>query len=119
MMKRKIKNLTLWAFAIIGIVVLLINAFNFIISQRESKLYATNCDHVEIGMPLLDAKKIMGDLDWFKMRTRSEIWIEYPRTNSTRLFYLSYPDQFGGSGGPMIYFDPNTMMVTKIYCGEK
>jgi hypothetical protein len=113
---KKAKNVTILIFALIGILSTIIYAYQFFKSQNDAKDYQKNCVLVKIGMPVSEAKKIMGDYDWFKKTTRSEIWIEDSKVDSLRQFYLSYPATFGGSDWPMIYFDPNTMLVTKIRC---
>ncbi|MFM7853767.1 MAG: hypothetical protein ACKO96_18050 [Flammeovirgaceae bacterium] len=113
----KRKNILLITFASIGIICLAFNAYNFFTSQKEARIYRKNCDLIKVGMSLQDAKKIMGDYDWFKKSTRSEIWIEHQNIDSLRSFYLSYPTFFIGATWPKVYFDPNTMKVTKVICG--
>ena len=115
---KKAKNVTILIFALIGILSTIVYAYRFFKSQSEAKDYEKNCVLVKIGMPVSEAKKIMGDYHQFDKTTQSEIWIEDIKVDSVRQFYLNYPARFGGSEWPMIYFDPNTMLVTKISCSE-
>ena len=111
----KLKKISLIVFASIGIIYLVLATYNFLTSQKEAKIYRKNCDLIKVGMSVQDAKRIMGDYDRI---TRSEIWIEHQNIDSLRSFYLSYPTFFIGSTWPMVYFNPNTMLVTKVICGE-
>ena len=114
-MKQNIKNLALWVFAIIGMINTILFFVNQYNSSKEAKEYAQNCEKVKVGMSVEEAKKIMGDYDYYEKTTRSEIWPEDLRLESPRKFYLNYP---ASSTPHRIYFDPNTMIVTKVFCGE-
>jgi hypothetical protein len=108
----------LWFFALIGAAASVSFIYNFFKHQSEAKLYARNCLDIQTGMSFSEAKKIMGDYDRFEKSSYSEIWIEHVEQDSIRQYYLSYPTVFGGSAWPMIYFDPVTMKITKVICGE-
>jgi hypothetical protein len=115
---KKIGKYLLWFFALIGTVASVGLMYDFFRRQSEAKLYARNCLDIQTGMSVSEAKKIMGDYDRFKKSSYSEIWIEHVEQDSIRQYYLSYPTVFGGSASPMIYFDPVTMKITKVICGE-
>lgn len=68
-------------------------------------------------MTLEEAKKIMGDYDYYNRKFRSEIWTYYTK-DPQKVYHLTYPTIFGASTGTEIYFDPNTQIVTKVICGE-
>lgn len=104
--------------AFIGFISSCIYIYRFCTAQLEIKAYSKNCDKVEIGMSVQRAKEIMGDYKWYTKQVRSEIWIEEIKTDSSVRFYLSYPATFGSSDWPMIYFNPKTMVVTEVRCGE-
>lgn len=115
-MRKKVYKIVLVVLAIIGAISSLMQIYDFFKSENEAKEYRKNCEMIKVGMTV--TKKVMGDYKWFRKNTRSEIWIEGRKNDSKSGFYLSYPAKFGASGWPMIYFDPNTMTVTKVICDE-
>ncbi|KGO93410.1 hypothetical protein Q766_08940 [Flavobacterium subsaxonicum WB 4.1-42 = DSM 21790] len=97
----------------------LIQIVIFIRLEARSRMFEQNCYLVTVGMPLNEARKIMGDLDfqyWTQDEQSAEIII-YP-FNGENLYYLSYPSSFGASEEAKIYFDPNTLLVTEVFYGE-
>jgi hypothetical protein len=114
---RKLGKIVVWFFAVLGLLSAVLKCYAFWGSQNDAAAYRKNCVNVSIGMSVSEAKKLMGDYNWFEKNIRSEIWIE-SGTDSTQKFYLNYPGSFGTSSSPMIYFDPNTMKVINVICGE-
>lgn len=111
------KRITLYAFALIGATTLLLWVADFAKQNNVGKSYLKNCANVKVGMTLEQAKEVMGDLDYYNHKYRSEIWTVFDK-NTSKVYYLSYPAVIGASTGTEIYFDPNTQIVTKVVCGE-
>ncbi len=69
-------------------------------------------------MTLQDAKKIMGDYDYFNRANRSEVWTFF-NNDTTKQYSLTYPSPALASEGTWIHFDPKTQIVTGVTCGER
>ncbi|MCP2045055.1 hypothetical protein [Pontibacter sp. HSC-36F09] len=112
-MKKKL----IYIFAFIGLIATVKVIYDFIKEQSEASQYLSVCENVKVGMTLEEAKKVMGDYEYYRRRNRSEIWTSF--NNSTeKTYYLTYPAVFLASTGTEIYFDPDTQLVTKVVCGE-
>lgn len=88
-------------------------------SNDEIISYYNNCEKVKVGMTLKEAREIIGDLKyqyWSADEISAEI-IVYERNNELT-YSLNYPMYFGGSDNIQIKFNPNTLIVTNVFCGE-
>ena len=118
------KNLMINTLALIGFVSTGKIAFDVVKRQKDAKQYLANCEHVRPGMALDEAKKVMGDYDYYLRVNRSEIWT-YPVPCSNDVlpekfgYYLTYPVVFSASSGTEIHFDPITQKVIGVVCDEK
>ncbi|RRJ91332.1 hypothetical protein [Flavobacterium macacae] len=68
---------------------------------------------------LNEAREIIGDLQYQHLTQddkSAEIIVQI--INGKPTYTLEYDMVFGGSDNPRIYFDPNTLKVTKIINGE-
>ncbi len=91
--------------------------YNLIKVEHYAADYLKNCESVREGMTLLEAQKIMGDIQVNEENCKSKVWT-YQIGDTDRVYYLTYPTKFGASTGTEIYFDPNSLIVTKVVCGE-
>lgn len=113
------KKLILYLFAIVGIISLLIKIIGFYRTEKLINQYYKNCDKVEIGMNLEQAREIIGDLKyqyWTQDDKSGEIIVS--ESNGKPNYSLEYPIVFAGSDNMRIYFDPITLLVTDKFCGE-
>ncbi|GAB2456021.1 hypothetical protein GCM10011375_04030 [Hymenobacter qilianensis] len=86
--------------------------------QKDATGYLASCEKVKVGMTLEEAKKIMGDYNYYERANRSEIWTFY-NNEKTKQYFLTYPAPFAASEGTWIHFDPETQLVIGVTCGEK
>lgn len=113
------KKLLLYLFAIVGIVCLSIKIISFYRTEKLINKYYRNCEKVEIGMTLEQAREIIGDLKyqyWTQDEKSGEIMVS--DSNGQINYTVEYPMVFAGSENMRIYFDPNTLRVTDKFCGE-
>jgi len=112
------KNL-LYFFAIIGILSVIIKITGVYRTEKLTRQYWENCEKVEIGMTLEQAREIIGDLKyqyWTQDRKSAEIIVsEY---KGEVKYTLEYDMVFAGSDNMRLYFDPITLLVTDKFCGE-
>ena len=88
-------------------------------SNDEIISYYNNCEKVKVGMTLKEAREIIGDLKyqyWSADEISGEIIITEMDNNLK--YTLEYPYFLGGSENIQIEFDPNTLIVTNVFCGE-
>jgi hypothetical protein len=114
-MKPIIKN----TFAFLGVILLTYGIYNFVQRERLTEKYWKNIKKVKIGMTLNEARQIVGDLEyqyWTQDDKSAEIIIQ--NIDGKPVYTLEYNMVFGGSDNPRIYFDPITLIVTKINLGE-
>jgi hypothetical protein len=107
----------LYIFAVIGIIATIWVIYDFLKAQNDASKYLSRCDNVRVGMTLEEAKKVMGDYEYYRRRNRSEIWTSF-NNSEEKTYYLTYPVVLLASTGTEIYFDPDTQLVTKVVCGE-
>ena len=118
------KNLVINMLALIGFISVGKIAFDVVRREKDAKQYLANCENIRLGMTLDEAKKVMGDYDYYLRANRSEIWT-YPISGSNDVllrksgYYLTYPVVFGASSGTEIHFDPITQKVIGVVCDEK
>ena len=91
--------------------------FDFLHYQKDAKQYLSNCSKVQPGMTLAEAKKIMGDYDYYERENRSEIWT-FLNNDTTKTYFLNYPTVALASEQTAILFDPVTQIVTGVACGD-
>lgn len=107
-------------FAIIGLLLIILKAFSFFRHQAITSQYWENCKKVKPGMTLAQARTIIGDIEyqyWTQDDRSGEIIVQQ-RSDGTTEYILEYDIVFAGSDNPKIYFDPNTLIVTEVFCGE-
>ena len=113
------KKVFLYIFAIIGIISLISEIVGLYRTEKMTREYWKNCEKVEIGMTLEEARGIIGDLKyqyWTQDDKSGEIIItEYKGELS---YKLEYPMIFAGSDNMRLEFDPKTLRVTDKFCGE-
>ena len=71
-------------------------------------------------MTLEQARTIIGDIEyqyWTQDDRSGEISVN-KKSDGTVEYTLEYDMVFAGSDNPKIYFDPNTLIVTKVFYGE-
>src|SRR5690554_1955468 len=113
------KKLLLYFFAIVGTISLTIKIIGFYRTEKLTNQYYKNCEKVEIGMTLEQAREIIGDLKyqyWTQDEKSGEIIVS--ESNGKLNYSLEYPMVFAGSDNMRIYFDPITLLVTDKFCGE-
>ena len=113
------KKFLLYFFASAGIIGLTFKIIVFYQNEKLAAHYWKNCQNVEIGMTLEQAREIIGDLryaSWTQDKKSAEILVYEWKGEVT--YSLVYPMLFGGSDTMRIYFDPITLRVTEIFCGE-
>jgi len=113
------KKLLLYFFAIIGIISLTIKIIGFYQTEKLTRQYWNNCEKVEIGMTLEQAREIIGDLKyqyWTQDKKSAEIIVS--EFKGEIKYSLEYDMVFAGSDNMRIYFDPITLRVTDKFCGE-
>ena len=115
-MKPIVKN----TFAFLGVILLVHAIYNFISTEMLTQKYYRNISKVKVGMRLNEARKIVGDLEyqyWTQDIESAEIIIQ--KDNGKPVYTLEYNMAFAGSDNPKIYFDPNTLIVTKVLTGRE
>ena len=88
-------------------------------TEKLTREYWKNCEKVEIGMTLKEAREIIGDLKY-------QYWTQHENSGGIMVseykgelkYTLEYPMVFAGSDNMRLEFDPNTLRVTDIFCGE-
>ena len=114
-MKPIVKNI----FAFLGVIFLTYGIYNFVQNERITEKYWENIKKVKVGMTLIEARKIVGDLEyqyWTQDNKSGEIIVQ--SIDGKPIYSLEYDMVFAGSDNPKIYFDPNTLIVTKVVTGE-
>lgn len=114
-MKKKL----LYFFAFIGVVSLVAKIVGFYQSENITSQYWKNCEKVKIGMTLIEARQVIGDLKyqyWTQDSKSVEILVQQSKKGIE--YTLEYDMVFAGSDNMRIHFDPNTLQVTKVFCGE-
>ena len=111
------RNWAVRILAVIGLLCVLKWGFDAVQLQTDADAYLSNCEKVHLGMSLEEAKKIMGDYEYYKRANRSEIWT-FLNSDTTKVYYLNYPTPFMASEQTAIYFDPVTQIVVGVTCGE-
>ncbi|MDX9789316.1 MAG: hypothetical protein RBT61_00655 [Candidatus Kapabacteria bacterium] len=116
------KKIILYFLAFIGllfIVFTILKIYNFYKLEKITQSYWDNCKKVEVGMTLSEAREIIGDLKyqyWTQDEYSGEIIIsEY---NGKIKYSLEYPMILAGSDNMRLRFDPNTLIITEVFCGE-
>jgi len=113
------KKTILYIFAIIGIISLISKMVGFYQTEKLTREYWKNCEKVEIGMTLNEAREIIGDLKykyWTQHQNSGGIMVS--EIQGELKYTLEYPMVFAGSDNMRLEFDPNTLRVTDIFCGE-
>jgi hypothetical protein len=110
-----IRRTIIYIFAFIGILSIILHLSNCSKYNRAANKFYKKCAEVKEGMLLEKVKLIMGDS--YEKEFNSEIFM-HQGENAAPGFYLRYPTLIGNSIGIIIYFDPKTLIVTKIICGE-
>ncbi|TRO66804.1 hypothetical protein [Christiangramia sabulilitoris] len=113
-----LKNL-LYIFAAIGLLSICIQIVQFFIEENRTQSYWNNCEKVEIGMKLNEAREIIGDLKyqyWTQDSKSGEIII-YEK-NGELEYSIEYDMIFAGSDNMRLIFDPKTLKITDKFCGE-
>ena len=114
-MKQLVKNI----FASLGFIFLIYGIYNFVKRERITESYWENIKKVKVGMNLNEARAIIGDLEyeyWTQDDKSAEITVQI--IDGKPIYTLEYDMVFGGSDNPKIYFNPNTLKVTKVINGE-
>lgn len=114
------KNYLLWLFAIIGFICVIAKSISFFLWNKQTNGYYQNCSKVQVGMTLYEAREAIGDLKyeaWTQDNWSAEIVI-HGQPDEVKEYVLEYDMLFGGSDNMKIYFDPNTLLVTEVFCGE-
>jgi len=107
-------------FAIIGVLLLSMKTFSFFRHEVITSQYWENFKKVKPGMTLNQAQTIIGDAD-YESHTQDDISgeiIVLQKNDGTVDYILEYDMVFAGSDNPKIYFNPNTLLVTKVFPGE-
>jgi hypothetical protein len=113
------KRILLYILAIIGVISLVSKVIGFYQNEKLTRQYWDNCDKVKVGMTLNEARQIIGDLKyqyWVQDEESAEIIVQQGKNGVE--FTLEYSMIFAGSDNMRLYFDPITLRVTKIFCGE-
>lgn len=111
-------KIIIYIFSVIGLFSISYFTYSIIIKEKEAKEYCQNCKKIKVGMTIEVVKEIMGDSNWQRKKTKSEIWIVNNKIQKSYEYFLDYPSRFGSSQNPMIFFNPKTGRTTKIICGE-
>lgn len=114
-MKKKL----LYFFAFIGVISLVSNIIEFYQSEATTRQYWKNCEKVKVGMTLNEARQIVGDLKyqyWTQDSKSAEILVRQSENGAE--YSLEYDMVFAGSDNMRLFFDPYTLRVTNVFCGE-
>jgi len=113
------KKVVFYILVIIGVICSISKITRFYINEKTTREYWRNCEKVEIGMSLDNARKIIGDAKyqyWTQDHISGEIIIS---SYEDELKYtLEYPMVFAGSDNMRLEFDPITLSITDVFCGE-
>lgn len=116
----KIKKQLIKTFFSIGMLLIVMKVFSFYEHETITSQYWENCKKVKPGMTLEQARTIIGDIN-YQHRTQDDMSgeiISHQKSNGTVEYSLEYDMVFAGSDNPKIYFDPYTLLVTKVFLGE-
>ena len=117
-----ILKILLYFFASLGIIAstsLIMKVINFYKSEKVIQSYVANCENVEVGMSLEEARKIIGDLKyqyWASHEKSGGIIVK--KIDGEVIYSLEYPMRFAGSSNMSLRFDPITLKITEVFCGE-
>ncbi|KAA5547877.1 hypothetical protein [Adhaeribacter rhizoryzae] len=109
----------LYVLAFIGMISMISKVIGFYQTEKLTRQYWDNCGKVKVGMTLKDARQIIGDLKyqyWSQDQESAEIIVKQGQNGVE--YTLEYNMIFAGSDNMKLYFDPITLRVTKIFCGE-
>lgn len=107
-------------FAVIGVfssiyfIVKFVNGYN---RNNQNIQYDLNCEKVKIGMTLEEARRIIEDSN-YDNRIKVISGIKIGNYKDTILYTLNYSSKFAASENTHLEFNPNTLIVTKVTCGE-
>jgi len=118
-----VKKIILYFLAFLGLVfitLIIFRLYNFYKLEKLAEMYSDNCQKVEVGMTLTQARDIIGGLKshqfWASNKYLGEIKVS--TENKKVVYYVEYPATFAASDNIQLYFNPNTLIITEIFCGE-
>lgn len=114
------KKFFLYLFALIGVLSIVLSGYRAYKFEKVARTYLKRCQLVEEGMTLNQAREIIGDLKfegWTQDKLSGEIIIWDSGGDDVR-YALVYPMVFAGSDNMRVFFDPNTLVVTSVFCDE-
>ncbi|WP_299821623.1 hypothetical protein [uncultured Pontibacter sp.] len=109
----------LYILAFIGVVSVVSKIVSLYYSEKRTRVYWSNCEKVKVGMTLNEARQIIGDLEyqyWTQDEKSGEILVSQGKEGAE--YTLEYDMVIAGSDNMRLYFDPITLRVTKVFCGE-
>jgi hypothetical protein len=113
------KKTLLYILAFIGVISVVSKIVGLYNTEKLTRQYWDNCSKVKVGMTLNEARQIIGDLKyqyWAQDQKSAEIIVQQNKNGVE--YTLEYNMIFAGSDNMRLYFDPVTLRVTKIFCGE-
>ena len=109
------KKIIIYILAFVGLLSILLNAVDMVKKNNKAKEYQEKCKKIQPGMKVSEARFLMNDTD--DQSYGSWIWVRF-NNDLSKEYSLVYPGTFLSSERPIIYFDPVTQLVTKVYCSE-
>lgn len=109
----------LYIFALIGVVSIVSRMVSLYFSEKRTRQYWSNCEMVKVGMTLNEARQVIGDIKyqyWTQDEKSGEILVSQGKEGPE--YTLEYDMVIAGSDNMRLYFDPITLRVTKVFCGE-
>ncbi len=101
-------------FAFIGVLATFYVCREFYLDAEYSTRYIKNCQRVQVGMTLEEAKVVMGGRNYRDKEKSFSFDTSFGKGIPTR-FTLNYPTS-GDSYHALIHYDPVTGLVTEVEC---
>lgn len=104
----------LFFFAFVGVIASIYGIREFYFESKYSELYINNCQKVEVGMTLKEAKIIMGGRNYSGNEKSFIYWTSFEK-GKPKSFTIDYPTS-SSSYHTLIYYNPETGLVTDVEC---
>ncbi|PSR52263.1 hypothetical protein AHMF7605_01355 [Adhaeribacter arboris] len=104
----------LFFFALVGVAASVFAIREFYFESKYSELYIKNCQKVKVGIPLEEAKVIMGGMNYNENEKSYNYWTSFEK-GKPKKYSIDYPTS-SSSYHTVIYYDPETGLVTEVEC---
>jgi hypothetical protein len=110
-----------YIFALIGLIFTVFYIYSKINEHQILKLKHENCKKIKTGMPVKLARQILDDdlRTWGTNDLHGKIEYSFDVDSLPHYYIIYKPYKWAQSEFLYIYFDPQTLKVTKVKCGDQ